>query len=108
MFQLTENLSTIKNLSKEWGSNQRKYEQKELKEIQQKIQDLHSSNTTRLFFTDELNQLRMEEKKHSILLDKEEKISILKSRALWLECGFKNMKYFHRFSSHMRNINTIL
>ena len=50
----------------------------------------------------------MEEKKYIIILDKEEKISKIKIRALWMEAGDKNTKYFYRFSSHRRNINTIL
>ena len=87
---MMENLTTIKKLSKEWGSNKRSLEQKELKEIEQKIQNLHSSNIKGVFFA------------------QEEKISRLKSRALWLEVGDKNTKYFHRFDSHKEKINTIL
>jgi len=32
---------------------------------------------------------------------------ILKSRALWIEKGDDNTKYFHQFSNHMKNDNTI-
>ena len=77
MFQMMENLTTIKKLSKEWGSNQRNSEQKELKDIEQKIQNLHSTNTTGVFSIDELNQLRIEETKRSLLLAHEGKISRL-------------------------------
>ena len=106
--QLMENLLKIKKLSKEWGRNQRSLDQKELKEVDQKIQNIYISNNTGVFSITELDELRMDEEKCNLLLAREEKISRLNSRALWLEAGDKNTKYFHRFASHRRNINTIL
>ena len=48
----------------------------------------------------------MESKKDSILL-KEQKLMCLKNRALWLKARDKNTIFFHKFSSHRKNINTI-
>ena len=60
------------------------------------------------FFFEELEELRLQERKRSMLLLQEEKLSRLKSKALWLEAGDKNTKYFHKFASHRKNTNTIL
>ena len=45
--------------------------------------------------------------KRDSLLSKEDQVMCLKSKALWLEAGDKNTKFFHRFASHRKNINTI-
>ena len=48
----------------------------------------------------------LEGKKDSLLI-KEEKLMCLKSKALWLQEGDKNTKFFHMSASHRKNINTI-
>jgi hypothetical protein len=48
----------------------------------------------------------LEYKKRKFLEDKEVKWR-LKSRDTWLELGDENTKYFHKFSNHWKNINTI-
>ena len=68
MFQMMENLLKIKKLSKQWGRNQRSLDQKELKEVEQNIQSIYSSNNTRVFSVTKLDELRMEEEKCSLLL----------------------------------------
>ena len=63
MFQMMENLLKIKKLSKQWGRNQRNLDQKELKEVDQKIQNIYISNNTGLFSITKLDELRMDEEK---------------------------------------------
>jgi hypothetical protein len=48
----------------------------------------------------------MEDLKHS-WLEKEEQSWNLKNRALWLEAGDNNTKYFHQYANFKRNLNTI-
>ena len=65
MYQMTTNLSTIKKLLKEWGKKYRESHQKELKDSEQKIQNLYNSNTTRIFSKEEIQSLKVEEQKRS-------------------------------------------
>jgi hypothetical protein len=44
----------------------------------------------------------LEAERNKLLLAEEERWR-LKSRATWIQCGDKNTKYFHRFSSYRRN-----
>ena len=81
---------------------------KELKEAEQKIQNIYCSNESGIFSKEELQELRMEERKRSLLLLQEEKLSRLKSIDVWLEARDKNTKYFPKFSSHRKKTNTIL
>ena len=51
MYQMMDNLSTIKKLSKEWGKKFRESEHFVLKDSEKKIQNLYKSNATRIFST---------------------------------------------------------
>ena len=89
---MMENLLKIKKVSKEWGRKQRGLDQKELKGVERKIQDIYFSNITGVFSEEELEELILQERRRSLLLLQEEKLSKLNSRALWLEAGDKNTK----------------
>lgn len=69
---MMEKLATIKKISKEWGKKDKYLEQKELKEIEKRIQELYNSNTSGTFSNEELQLLKNEEGKCSILLAQEE------------------------------------
>ena len=68
MFQMMENLSKIKKFSKEWDRNQRVLDQKELNEVEQKIQNIYISNNTGVFSEKELEELRTKKKETKPLL----------------------------------------
>jgi hypothetical protein len=48
----------------------------------------------------------LEDKKRNILLEKEKEWR-LKSRALWLQAGDENTKFFHRYANCRKNINLV-
>ena len=75
--------------------------------MEKRIEAILHKNDRRVFNIEETKQLKSLERKRDSLLPKEEQIMCLKSRALWLEEGDKNTKFFHMFSSHRKNINTI-
>ena len=54
MFQMMEHLLKIKKVSKEWGKNHRGLDQKELKEVEQKIHNIYFSNNAGVFYEEEL------------------------------------------------------
>ena len=65
---MVENLLKIKKVSKEWGQMRRGLDQKELKELEHKIHNIYSSNKTGVFSKEEMENLRMEERKRNLLL----------------------------------------
>ena len=54
MFQMMENLLKIKKVSKEWGRTHRGLDQKEIKEVVRKIQNIYFSNNAGVFSEEEL------------------------------------------------------
>ena len=108
MQQMMDNLATIKKLTKEWGKKHKLQFQKELRESEKRFEELYNSNTSNTFSAKSLQALKIEKKICNSLLDKEEQHWHTKSRALWLEVEDNNTKFFHRFTMHRKNINTIL
>ena len=81
--------------------------QKDLNEIEEKIEAMFHGNEEGVFNEDKNLQMKDLEKKKEKLLAIEEKELRLKSRAIWLEAGDKNSNFFHNYETHRRNINTI-
>ena len=54
MFQMMENLLKINKVSKEWGRTHRGLDQKEIKEVVRKIQNIYFSNNAGVFSEEEL------------------------------------------------------
>ena len=50
--------------------------------------------------------VRLQSRRNTILLDMEE-TWILKSKAIWLECGDENTNFFHSYARGRKALNTI-
>ena len=107
MQKFAENLARAKKISKEWDKKHKNFSQKELKDVEKRIEVMFQKNERGVFSIEETTQLKSLESKRDSLLAKEEQIMRLKSRALWLEAGDKNTNFFHRSASHRKKINTI-
>jgi hypothetical protein len=48
----------------------------------------------------------LENKRRNLILEKE-KEWCLKSRAIWIEAGDENIKFFHHFANYRKNIDSV-
>jgi hypothetical protein len=89
------------------GKGQKKKDDRLLKEVEEGLETLYNSEGFGyLTKTHKLEAKQLEEKKRNILLEKEKEWR-LKSRAIWLQAGDENSKFFHRYANGRKNINFV-
>lgn len=107
MDKLAVKLKSIKNYSIIWEKNKKAAMNKELVEIENDMKSLMTSNSGNgLSPGDAHNLSSLESRKLKILLTHEETWR-LKSRAIWLNAGDLNTKFFHRYADSRRMHNAI-
>ena len=92
--QFAKNLARANKISKEWDKKHKTFSQKELKDVEKRIEDMFDRG---VFNIVETKQLKSLESKRDSLLAKEEQIMCLKSRAMWLDAGDKKQCFFIGF-----------
>ena len=105
--QFIENLKRIKEISIKWSLKKKVQDIKDLVDIENDMKSFFDRATNG--FTseeDKLSLVELESRKRAILCFRE-KEARQKSRALWLLRGDENTHFFHKFSAHRKNLNTI-
>ena len=100
-------LSLIKRFVIKWINKKKKGLAEELSNVENEITELLNLTISTSPTTADLERLRILNDRHDHILLIQEETWRLKSRALWLEAGDKNTKYFHAYANHRRNRNSI-
>jgi len=100
-------LAPVKKFVIKWVKQKEKEQSVELTIVESEIADLlEVAHTIAFTSVDKDRLLNLCNRKEHLLLVQEITWR-LKSRALWIEAGDKNTKYFHAFANQRRNVNSI-
>ena len=100
-------LTLLKKFVVNWVRKKVKEQSLELSLVENEIADLLEVEHTITFNSVEKDRLLLLQHRKDQLLLLQEITWRLKSRALWIEVGDKNTKYFHAYANQRRNINSI-
>jgi hypothetical protein len=81
--------------------------QSELLHIESKMIEIFKKCSTQIFEQDDLDTVKILKHQKEKILAIKEKTWCLKSRAIWLNNGDKNTKFFHKYANMRRTHNTI-
>ena len=99
-----DRIKNCQNQVRWWNTNVFGHVNKQLQKKQEQLQHLESLNTLH-DFTEDIALLR---KEINELLDRENDMWWQRSRALWMQQGDRNTKFFHSTASQRRQKNTIV
>jgi hypothetical protein len=102
-----ENLKGLKQATKKWAKVKQQNDDQNLKEIELKLIELQDGSGRGYLSQEEKDLLYGLEKCHRVILEEREAQWRLKSRALWLNCGDENTKFFQSFAKGRKMANTI-
>jgi hypothetical protein len=102
-----DNLKKIKSLTIPWAKEKRQREERELQNTEEQIEAIYQEEDRGFLSDSSKDTLKSLESRCKQLLADQEATWRLKSRAVWLEQGDENTKFFHAFAKGHKASNTI-
>ena len=106
-FQFAADIRNLKDVIKSWAVEKRKREDSELQQIEIELFGIYNMDGGGMMNQMKKDKLiQLEGRRITLLLEKEETWR-LKSRAIWLECGDDNTKFFHAYARGSKEANIV-
>ena len=103
----TQNRLRIKKLLKDWATKKKARDEQEINQIEVDLKELQNKDGGGFLTQDDKEKLYSLEASRSKFLKERQEVLRLKSRAIWMECGDDNTKFFQYFAKGRRQQNTI-
>ena len=107
VFHFTQNLLRIKKLLKDWAAKKKAQEDQEITQIEEGFKLLQNKYGGGFLTQEDREKLYSLEASRNKILKERQEVLRLKHRAIWMECGDDNTKFFQAFAKGRRQQNTI-